>query len=133
MNAQIQAITDALTIDNDGTPEQLHMLLVNRSQRLRQTLDKVTTCVTDREAKYAKIKELREEMDGAMDHIMNDGESGEYRPVTRIAADLKRVNDSLDKDIDKVYDLISDADALRCEVSDLVQKIADVPLVATAA
>lgn len=133
MNTQIQAITDALSIDLDGTPEQLHLLLVNRSQKLRQTLDKVTGTVTDREAKYARIKELRAEMTAATDAMAEDGANQTHRPVTKIAADLKRVNDSLDKDIDKVYDLISDADTLRREVSDIVQKIADVPLVATAA
>lgn len=133
MNAQIQAISAALAINTDEGEDQLHRVLVNRSQRLRQVIDKITGAVDNREDKYDRIKELRTEMDGAMDHIINDGETGEYRPVTQIAAELKRVNDSLDKDIEKVYDLISEADALRDEIHDLVQMIAEIPLVATAA
>ena len=64
---------------------------------------------------------------------VDDCPTNEHRPITQIAAELKRVNDSLDKDIEKVYDLISEADALRSEVSEITRKIADVPLVATAA
>lgn len=130
MNQHVEAIKSALVLDDDTL---MHCVLVQKSQKLRQLLDKVTNSVSDREVKYARIKELREEMDGAMDHILNDGETGDYRPVTQIAAELKRVNDSIDKEIDKVYDLISEADALRREVSDLTQKISEIPLVATAA
>ena len=131
MNAQIQAIQSALSVE--GSDDRLHDLLVVYSQKLRQTLDKITDCVTNREGKYEKIEELRGEMNGAMEHILNDGEIGNYRSVTKIAAELKRVNDSLDRDIDKVYDLISDANALRDTVADLTMKIANIPLVSTAA
>lgn len=133
MNAKIQAITAALTITTDDGQEQLHRLLVNRSQKLRQTLDKITSTVDDRESKYTRIKELREEMDNAMANLLSDDSTDEHRSVTVIASELKRVNDSIDKEIDKVYDLISEANALRSEVTELTQKIADIPLVATAA
>jgi molybdenum cofactor biosynthesis enzyme MoaA len=133
MNAQIQAIRDALTIDMDGTSDQLHHLLVTRSQKLRQIIDKITSAVNGRESKYTRIRELREEMDAAMHAMGTDGPTSEHRPITKIAADLRRVNDSIDKDIEKVYDLISEADALRSEVFEITQKIAEVPLATTAA
>jgi len=130
MNAQIQAIQSALSVE--GSDDRLHDLLVVYSQKLRQTLDKITSCVSDRESKYDHIKLLQIEMSSAMDDML-DADGEDHRPVSKIAAELKRVNDSLDKDIDKVYDLISDANALRDTVTDLTMKIADIPLVSTAA
>lgn len=131
MNAHIQAIKTALTPDGDT---QLHHELVIKSQKLRQMLDKITTCVTDREAQYSKVRELHSEMKNAMDAMVSDEACNqELRPVTKIAADLKKANDAIDKEIDKVYDLISAANGLRTEVAELTKQLCDIPLVATAA
>lgn len=130
MNQQVEAIKAALAMDDDNL---LHQVLVQKSQKLRQVLDKVTACVGDREDTYAKVRELRDEMTATMDAMANGDDVSELRPVTKIAADLKRANDAIDKEIDKVYTLIDEADSLRREVTEITQKIAEIPLVATAA
>ena len=129
MNANVQAINDALT-HNTETP--LHEQLVIASQKLRKQLDKVTSTVDSRESRYARIRELQQEMDHAMSLIANGDDPDPQRPIKKVAADIQKERDAIDKDIDKVFDLVNEADRLRDEVTHLASSLADVPLAAGA-
>lgn len=127
MNANVQAINDALTNDA-ATP--LHEQLVVTSQKLRKQLDKITNTVDSRETRYANIRELQQEMDAAVTAMANGDDPS--RSVKKIAADIQKEHDAIDKDIDKVFDLVNQADQLRDEVTRIATELADVPLTANA-
>lgn len=118
-SAQTQPLIQKLT-DND---EFVHTTLVRKSQEFAREMNKVVTALRKRNEKYGKVSELKEEMAQAMEHMNDDTFEG--RPVTKIAADLKRANGAIDTDMDKVFEQLNALRGLQDEIANLGMKIGD--------
>ena len=105
-----QPILDKLTDGDDFT----HRKLVQQSHQLAIRVDKALTVLKKRQEKYSKVKALKDEMAQAMEHMDDDNYNG--RSVTKIAGDLKRANNAIDNDVDKVLDKLDGLSEIQEEV-----------------
>ena len=116
-NANSQAILDKLTDGDDFT----HKKLVQQSHQLAMRIDKALNVLKKRQEKHAKVKELKDEMAQAMEHMDDDNYNG--RSITKIASDLKKANTAIDNDVDKVLEKLDGLSTLQDEVVRLSNQI----------
>lgn len=117
MTTSTQPLLDKLTNGDEFT----HTKLVRKAQEFAREMNKALTVLKKRQGKYDKVAQLKDEMAQAMEHMNDD--TWEGRSVTKIASDLKRANNAIDSDMDKVFEQLDQLQGLQNEIAQLGNKI----------
>ena len=106
---------------NDQNDTPLHDQLLDKTKQLKKRLEGSSRIITNQQAKRERVRQLKDEMAQAMERM--DDDSADERPVTKIAADLKRANDAIDRDMDKALAVVDEIQQLQREVTQLAEQL----------